>query len=187
VQIQRHLQLLGTGQDRPEELVVQVAAAAVAVDQGALEAVGADRALQLVGGGLGIRGRERGEPGQPVWMAAHRLGEGVVGGAGEGHRLGRVELLHPWSGQRQDLEVETGGVHVGDPALADVAQLLDESGKARRHLRVGAGCLGLLLDLAPWTVHERRGRVVLLQGNRAHGHLLTAEPRSAVRPSRQLL
>ena len=75
-------------------------------------------------------------------MAANRLGEGVVGVAGQRHRLDRIELLHPWSGQRQDLEVDAGGVHVGDPALADVAQLLDEPGEARR-LRVGAGCLGL--------------------------------------------
>jgi hypothetical protein len=89
-------------------------------------------------------------------VAAHRLGEGVVGVAGQRHRLARLELLHAWRGQRQDLDVETGGVHVGDPALADVAQLLDEPGKARRHLRVGAGRLGLLLDLAAWTVHERR-------------------------------
>jgi hypothetical protein len=52
--------------------------------------------------------------------------------------------------------------------LADVAELLDEPGQARRHLRVGAGRLGLLPDLTPWTVHERRGRVVLLKADRAH-------------------
>ena len=70
--------------------------------------------------------------------------------------MDRTELLHAWSGQGQDLDVETGGVHVGDPALADVAELLNEPGEARRHLRVGAGRFGLLLCLVAWTVHERR-------------------------------
>jgi hypothetical protein len=48
-------------------------------------------------------------------------------------------------GQRPDLEVETGGVHVGDPVVAEVAELLDEPGEARRDLRVGAGRFGLFL------------------------------------------
>jgi hypothetical protein len=100
VEVERDLERLGPRQDRPEELVVQVAAAAVAVDQGAFEAVLGDRALELVGGGVGIGGWERREPGKPVRVAAHRLGEGVVGVAGERHRLDRVELLHSWVGQR---------------------------------------------------------------------------------------
>jgi hypothetical protein len=95
VEVERHPQRLGAGQDGPEELVVQAAAAVVAIDQGALEAVVAHHALELVGGGLRIRGRERGEPGKPVWMATHRLGERVVGVAGERHRLDRTELLLP--------------------------------------------------------------------------------------------
>jgi hypothetical protein len=139
VEVERDLQRLGPRQDRPEEPVVQVATAGVAVDQGSLEAVHADRTLQL-----------------------------VVGLAGERYRLDRVELPHPWGGQGQDLDVDDGGVHVRDPALADVAQLLDEPGEARRHLRVRSGGLGLFPDLAPWTVHERRGRVVLFKRDRMH-------------------
>jgi hypothetical protein len=89
---------------------------------------------------------------------------------GERHRLDGIELLHPRVGQGQDLDVDAGGVHVGDPALTDVAQLLDEPGQARRHLRVGTGGFGPLLDLAPGSVHERPGCVVLFKGERAHVH-----------------
>ena len=45
------------------------------------------------GGGFGGGGWERGEPGEPVRVAAHGLGERVVGVPGERHRLGRAELL----------------------------------------------------------------------------------------------
>jgi hypothetical protein len=45
MEVERDLERFGTLQDRPEELIVQVAAPGVAIDQRSLEAVFTDRAL----------------------------------------------------------------------------------------------------------------------------------------------
>ena len=151
--VDRHLERFGPLEDGPEELVVEVAAPGVAIDHGALEAVFADRTLQLIGRRFRRRGRQRGEGGEPVWMASHRVGEAVVGLTGERHRLGRVELLHARSGQRQHLHIDAGRIHVRDPVVAEIAELLDELGVARQVL--------------PGTFDERPGRVVLFERDRA--------------------
>jgi hypothetical protein len=82
-------------------------------------------------------------------MAMHRLGKRVVPDACEWDRLSRVKLLHSWSGQRQNLDIDTGGVHVRDPALADIAELVDQPGKTGRHLRLRPDCFGLFLIWQP--------------------------------------
>ena len=87
----------------------------------------------------------------------------VVRDACEWDRLSRVELLHSWSGQRQNLDIDTGGVHVRDPALANIAELVDQPGKSGRDLRVRPDCFGLFFDLAAGTIHERGRRVMLFK------------------------
>ena len=56
-QIERDLERFGAFQDRPEEFVIQVAAAAVTVDQGSFETMRGDRTPQLVGSCVRFRGR----------------------------------------------------------------------------------------------------------------------------------
>src|SRR5947209_19039952 len=56
MEVERDLERLGTLQDRPEELVIQVAAPRVAIDHCPLEAMFTDRALQFIGGDLRSRG-----------------------------------------------------------------------------------------------------------------------------------
>ena len=88
-------------------------------------------------------------------MASHRVGEAVVGLTGERHRLGRVELLHARSGQRQHLHIDAGRIHVRDPVVAEIMSCSMSCGVARQVL--------------PGTFDERPGRVVLFERDRAHG------------------
>ncbi len=61
VEIDRDIERVGALQDRPEEFVVQVAAAGVAVDERALEALLPDPALQFFGRLVGRRDRQGGK------------------------------------------------------------------------------------------------------------------------------
>ena len=63
MQIDRRIELFGAFQDRPEELVVEIAAAVVAVDHGADEFLLAHPQLQFGRGLVRRRGRQHGEPG----------------------------------------------------------------------------------------------------------------------------
>ena len=80
-------------EDRPEELVVEIAAAIVAVDHGADKAVVAHHAFEFGRGLVGRRGRHRGEAGEALGMFLHRFGQKIVGFARQRHRFGRVRLL----------------------------------------------------------------------------------------------
>src|SRR6266480_884925 len=168
MQIERDLECFGTLQDRPEDLVVQVATPDMAVDQCTLEAVFTDHVLQFVGGGIWSHGRQRGEPGETAWMTPYCHRELVVGIMRECHCLGRVELLHARRGQRQDLHVDPGSIHLRDPVFIEFAQSIQKLGKARRHLGMVVDRLCLVLELASWTFHECCGRVMLFKCDRSH-------------------
>jgi hypothetical protein len=131
VQIDRHPERLRAFQDRREELVVEVAAAAVAVDVGALEAELADRSLQLLGRLFRRLDRQGGKAGEALGMLLHRLGEEVVGLARDGDRLRGVRLLDPRRVQREHLHVDVGGIHFRDALVADLTKLLGGLGAAR--------------------------------------------------------
>ena len=118
VQVERHVQVLEGRQQRLESLVVEE------------RAVGAERAVnqappteaEAAGGALEFRrrlpriaGRQRGEAREAAPVAGDRPGQGVVGPAGgrdallAGHALGgRLDV-------RQDLHIDPGRVHAGDP------------------------------------------------------------------------
>src|SRR5207342_3004167 len=54
---------------------------------------------------------------------AHGLGEAVVGAARQADReFGVLDPLDRWGAVRQDLDVDPGGVHLGDAALADIVE-----------------------------------------------------------------
>ena len=115
-----------------------------------------DGALELGGRGHRVRGRQGGEAGEPVRVRAHRRGQPVVGLAGAGDPLGPVEPLGGRRHMRDDLQVDAVGVHVGQPRLAEIAQLVVYP-LAPRGQRAGPG---------------RRGEFgrpeVLLERNRSH-------------------
>jgi len=126
VKVDGDVQRLGVFQDRPEELVVEVAPPAVAVDERSLETVLADHPLQFVGGLVGRCGRERGEPRQVCRVLLDGIVEEVVRLAGESHCVGGLGLFRAWRGERKHLHVDPCGVHLGDSPLADVAELREE-------------------------------------------------------------
>ena len=93
---------------------------------GALEAEPGHRALQFVGGGLRIGGRQRGEAGEAVGMGAHRLVQPVVGAPCQAYRASASILLHRRRPVRDHLHVDAGLVHLLDPEFAEVLEPLDE-------------------------------------------------------------
>ena len=96
-------------------------------------------------------------------MFLHRLGQKIVGVAGERDRLGGVQLLGAGRGERQHLHVDAGGIHLGDAAGADVGELLER-------LEETAALLVRLLiaDAAGAGKKFRRGEM-LFESDGAHG------------------
>ena len=168
MQVDRDAESLGALEDRPEEGVVEVAAPGVPVDQRADEAVPANHSVQLFGGGLRRRRRQRREPGQPIGAAPDRLRERVVRLPGQGHRLVRSELLHARRGEGEHLHVDARRVHPRDPPLAEIAEVLHELRVARRHLGMVPSLLDPGHEVPPRTFEKRARSVVLLQRDHPH-------------------
>jgi hypothetical protein len=74
----------------------------------------------------------------------------------------RLELFDTGCGQRQGLNVDTGGVHRRDSAIADVDEVGDEFCKP------AASLLGAFLEPAVRAVEEGRRGEVFLEGDGAH-------------------
>ncbi len=125
--------------------IVQIFAAGVRVDDGALETETAYRALELLRGAPRILRRDRREPGKAGRMPADRLGELVVEPRRQCRRQVGVENLHPGSGQGDDLPIDACCIHVGEAAVADI---LDAPQQRLRPL-AGAG------EKAPQAVKAR--------------------------------
>ena len=93
VDVQRHVQGLRPLEDRPELLVVEEHAVGQPVYHSALESQRGDCPLQFIGRGLGVGGRQGGKPGEPIGVRGDRLGEAIVGVAGQPHGSLRVQTL----------------------------------------------------------------------------------------------
>jgi hypothetical protein len=126
----RRIERFGGLEDRPEEFVVEIAAARMAVDDGADKAAGLDAARELGRRLVRRHRRQGGKAGEAPGMFLHRRGERVVTFARQRHRLGGVELFGARRSQRQHLHVDAGGIHRRDALVADVAQRLDQLGGA---------------------------------------------------------
>ena len=127
VQVDGHLQPFGAGEDRPEFGAVDEVAVAEAVDECAFEPTLLDGALELVGRGLGQDGREHGEASEAVWALGHDVGERVV------HRAASVdgdvggEALAAGGLVREDLHVDSGRIHLGDPGVREVEEAVADA------------------------------------------------------------
>ncbi len=125
VDVDRHVQRLRPLVDRPEPLVVVKEAAGQAVDHRALEAELGDGALQFVGRGARIGGRQHGEPGEAVGMGAHRRVEAVVDATRQRHAGCGIDRLQSRDRMRQDLQVDAGFVHLLEAQRAQIVEPLD--------------------------------------------------------------
>ena len=133
VQVDGYVQRLRGLEDVPELRVVQVLAPRVRVDDHPVEAQ--RRACRARSPRRPVRGlrRDRGQAGEAAGVVRAGLGEPVVGQ--RGLRDGEVfaEHLDAGRGQRDDLAVHAGGVHVREPLFAEVLEgLEDEPGTLAR-------------------------------------------------------
>ncbi len=131
VQVDRHAERLAGLEDRPELLVVQVLAVRVRVEYHALEAQPAHATLDLFRSARGVLRRRGGEPGVAVRMTRDGGRELVVGVARDRAGRGSIEHLDAGGGERQDLHVDAGFVHVPQPTFAQVLDPLDDGGGTR--------------------------------------------------------
>jgi hypothetical protein len=161
MQIDRHTQLFGGFEHRPEELVVEEPAVDVPVDQRADEAMIAYGALQFGRGGARVAHRQGGETEEPVRIrrdgADHRI-VGLPGQFDSQRYLDGLDAGHVG----QDLHVETGRIHRGDPLLPQVKDARRRpTATATRLVEDLAGAVGVRVD-------DGRQRVVLLERNGLH-------------------
>ena len=161
MQIDRHSQRFGGLEHRPEELVVEVAAVDVTVDQGADEAVVADGALEFGDGGLRVAHRQGGEPEEPAGMLGDRGDDRVVGLSGQFDGLRELDGFDAGH-VGQDLHVDAGSVHRGDPPLAEVFDA------RRRPLWTVRRLVDQFLRAVGVCLGNARQRVVLLERDDLH-------------------
>src|SRR5215475_10960405 len=94
MQVNRYAELFGPFQYRPEELVVEIAAAIVAVDNRAGEFLPTYAAVELLGGLVRHRGRQRRKAAKARRMLLDRVCDKVVRFGGKRDRFGRLQLLN---------------------------------------------------------------------------------------------
>ena len=135
MQIDRHIERFGALQDRPEERVVEIAAAMVAVDDRALEAV-ADRAFQFVGGLPGAAiGNGQGRQSASDAFSPPRRGNRSL--RARSRSASASSNCSTPGIERQHLHIDAGGVHLGHAPVADIAKLFEELGAAAAGLGMG--------------------------------------------------
>src|ERR1700758_4946789 len=114
----------GALHDWPEELVIQIAAARMAVDERTLEALLPNPAIEFIGRLLRGRDWQGGKPCKPLWILLHDIGEEIVRLASDRDLLRHVGLFDPGRIQREHLYVDAGGIHLSDARVADFLKLL---------------------------------------------------------------
>jgi hypothetical protein len=129
MQVNRRVQRFGGLKNRPELGVVQVLAARVGVDDHTMQAQFGVSAVDLFGGTRWVLRGDCSQSGEPLGVAAASLGELVIGKGSDTNCPVGVEGLDSGAGERNDLPVDSCGVHVGEPQPPEVLQpLFDESG-----------------------------------------------------------
>jgi hypothetical protein len=126
------------------------------VDDDAFEAEFVLAPLHFLRRAGGVLRRDRGQPAEPAGVPSARLRQLVIGQRGHGDRPVPVQDLGAWRGQRDDLPVDAGRVHVGDPPFAQVLQ----AGQDRRR------AFGLAAKVEAMQADEAR---VIARSVREHG------------------
>src|SRR4051812_12536077 len=105
MKIERHVERIDALQDRPEELVVEIAVTGVAVDESALESELAHSPLELFGGSIGSRDRHRRKAHEPRRMFLDGLRQEIVRVASHRNLVGGLRLLYAGRIEREHLDV----------------------------------------------------------------------------------
>ena len=163
VQVDRGVELFGAFQDRPIKIVVQIAAAIVAVNDRAGEFLLAHPALQLGRRLIRSGGRQRGEAAEARWVLLDRAGDEIIGFRGKLDGFRRFRLFEAGRSDRYDLHIDASGIHVRYSLVAEVAKLRDELG------RPGVvEFLRLLFQVVAGTVEKSRRCKVFFERDRPH-------------------
>jgi hypothetical protein len=148
----------------------------MAADHRSGEGLIAKAVFELLGRLIRCRNRQRGEAGQSCRSPGDRFGQRVIGVARQRHRLGGFQLLDTRRGQRDHLHVDAGGIHLGDPAFADVAQVAHQPLGAAAHLA------RLLLEVAARAIEKARRGEMLFKRDGAHGLDAPPPPNATFKP-----
>ena len=122
VDVDRHIERRGPLIDRPEALVIMEDAVGQTVDHRAFEAELRHRAVELVGRGMRIGGRQGRKGGEAVGMGAHRLMQPVVDAARQRHAGRGVDALQTGDRMRQHLKIDAAFVHFCEPQCAEIVE-----------------------------------------------------------------
>jgi hypothetical protein len=163
MQIDRGTERFGGFQHRPEKFVVEIATPLMPVDHRAGEGLISKAVFELFGRLIRYRDRQGSEAGQSFRLLGHGFGQRVIGIARESSCLSRFQLLHARRGQRDDLHVDAGGIHLGDPSLADVAQI------AHQPFGEAANLARLFLEVATRAIEKAGRSEMLFKRDGAHG------------------
>ena len=93
MEIYRDVKQFSTLKDWPEEPVIEVAPAIVAIDDRSFKAMCADHAVQLFGSVARGSGRQGRKSGKACWIFGYGICEKIVRFMGQGNRRGSFELL----------------------------------------------------------------------------------------------
>ncbi len=122
--VDRHVELFGPGEDRPEFRHVVELAVGLAMHHGALEAEILYAAFELVGGGFRLAHRQAGESSEPVGTRLDDAVQPVVDSFRPLPGLSLVEGLGAGRAVRQHLDIDAGLVHLPDAQIVHVDQPL---------------------------------------------------------------
>ena len=122
--IERHVELLGSRQDRIETRIVEKAILRQSVDQGTAEPEVTHGPLQLIGGRLWAPHRQVGEGSEPIRMCGDRLPDYVVHVARQPDSFGAVQQIGAGSRCGENLHRNARLIHVGEASSANVKQWL---------------------------------------------------------------
>ena len=122
--------------------------------------------MEFVGCGVGGEQRQVGEAAVAGGMAGARLGQRVVVGAGEVDAWPARHEVGAWAGDRQYLDGDAAGVHVGEAGVAQVGEFVALGGL--RPDEVGTGKAAAGDRLGGDAGDDARDGVVFFQGDDAH-------------------
>src|SRR5580704_11600554 len=162
MEIDGNIESVGTFQNGPIKLIIEISPAIVTIYDETFEAFVADTAFQFCNGLVWRSGRHGRQACKARRVLLHRVGEVIVGVARHSNGIRRLHLFHTGRRQRQDLHIDAGRIHFPQPFGAEVTKPVHNLGVA------AADLFGAVFDKTCGSIEKFRGRKMLLKSNGAH-------------------
>src|ERR1700741_4369538 len=163
MQIDRCAERFGGLQYRPEKFVIEIATTLMAVDQSTGESLITKAMFELFSRAIRCLNWQRVQAGQSRRVLGDGVCQHIIGVASEYLCVANFQLLDTRRGQRNHLHVDAGGVHLGDAALAEVAQV------AYQLLSPATELTSLFLEVTARAIEKVRCGEMLFKRDGAHG------------------